>query len=72
MNYPTLHERSSQFSKSLKKLNKQLTGKLRLEVKPEADYTPVKQFLLDCKLENVGEGTSCLVKRCWMIFLQLD
>lgn len=49
-------ERSSQFSKSLKKLNKQLAGKLRLEVKSEADYTPIKQFLLGCKLENVGEG----------------
>ena len=49
-------ERSSKFSNSLKRLNKQLAGKLRLKVKPEADYTPVKQFLLDCKLENVGEG----------------
>jgi ABC-type lipoprotein export system ATPase subunit len=49
-------ERSAQFSRSLKKLNKRLEGKLRLEVKAESDRTPVIQFLLGCKLENVGEG----------------
>lgn len=49
-------ERSAQFSRSLKKLNKRLEGKLRLAVKAESDRTPVIQFLLGCRLENVGEG----------------
>lgn len=49
-------ERSALFSRSLKKLNKRLEGKLRLEVKAESDRTPVIQYLLGCKLDNVGEG----------------
>lgn len=49
-------ERSAQFERSLKKLNKQLEGKLRLKVRPESDRTPVIQFLLRCGLNNVGEG----------------
>lgn len=49
-------ERSAQFSRSLKKLNKRVDGKLRLNVKAESDRTPVIQFLLKCKLDNVGEG----------------
>ncbi len=52
----TRAERSAQFSRALKKLNKRLDGKLRLEVKSESDRTPVIQFLLGCKLDNVGEG----------------
>lgn len=49
-------DRIAQFQRSLKNLNKQLAGKLKLSVKPEADRTPVVQFLLGCKLEGVGEG----------------
>ncbi|MHB8368638.1 MAG: TrlF family AAA-like ATPase [Leptospirales bacterium] len=49
-------ERSAQFESSLKKLNKQLEGKLRLKVRPESDRSPVIQFLLGCGLSNVGEG----------------
>ena len=49
-------ERSAQFSRSLKKLNSRLAGKLRLEVKAESDRAPVIQFLLGCKLDNVAEG----------------
>ncbi|MFM8332318.1 MAG: TrlF family AAA-like ATPase [Candidatus Methylumidiphilus sp.] len=49
-------ERSALFERSLKHLNKRLTGKLRLAVKPEADCTPILQFLSGCKLENVGEA----------------
>lgn len=52
----TRAERSARFSRSLKKLNKRLAGKLRLEAKAESDRTPVIQFLLACKLDNVGEG----------------
>lgn len=49
-------DRSAQFERSLKNLNKRLSGKLKLTVKPEADRVPVIQFLLSCKLESVGEG----------------
>ncbi len=49
-------ERSSRLERSLKKLNKQLIGKLKLTVKPEADRTPVIKFLLSCDLENVGRA----------------
>ncbi|KJR96641.1 MAG: DNA repair protein [Desulfobulbaceae bacterium BRH_c16a] len=52
----TRAERSARFSRSLKKLNKRLAGKLRLEAMAESDRTPVIQFLLACKLDNVGEG----------------
>jgi ABC-type lipoprotein export system ATPase subunit len=38
-----------------KKLNKLLKGKLKIEVVPEADRMPLKAFLIDSKLEGVGE-----------------
>lgn len=47
--------RSALFSRSLKRLNKRLDGKLRLTVEVEADRTPVIEFLLNCRLDNVGE-----------------
>jgi ABC-type lipoprotein export system ATPase subunit len=40
---------------AVKRLNKRLKGKLSIDVKPAADRTSLKQFLLDCKLEGVGE-----------------
>jgi len=49
-------ERSSQFERSLKSLNRKLRGKLRLTLKPESDRTPVINFLISCNLENVGAG----------------
>jgi len=49
-------ERSSLFERSLKSLNKRLSGKLKLTVKPEAERAPVIRFLLDCRLESVAEG----------------
>lgn len=55
-------DRSAQFERSLKKLNRQLSGKLKLTIKPEADRVPVIQFLLGCKLENIGEGRLSWVK----------
>lgn len=55
-------DRSAQFERSLKSLNKRLSGKLKLTVKPEADRAPVIQFLLGCKLENVAEGRLSWVK----------
>jgi ABC-type lipoprotein export system ATPase subunit len=55
-------DRSAQFERSLKSLNRRLSGKLKLTVKPEADRAPVIQFLLGCKLESVGEGRLSWVK----------
>jgi DNA repair ATPase RecN len=49
-------ERSAQFERTLKSLNKKLSGKLKLTVKPEADRTPVIQYLLGCRLDGVAEG----------------
>lgn len=49
-------ERSAQFERTLKKLNKRLLGKLKLTVKPEAERQPVIQFLLGCRLDGIGEG----------------
>ncbi|MCI0556772.1 MAG: DNA repair protein, partial [Anaerolineae bacterium] len=48
--------RSAQFEKALKRLNKRLSGKLKLTVIPEAERHPVIQFLLNCQLESVAEG----------------
>lgn len=55
-------ERSAQFARSLKKLNKRLARKLRLEVKAESDRKPVVDFLLGCKLDGVGEARLAWVK----------
>jgi DNA repair ATPase RecN len=55
-------ERSAQFERSLKKLNKRLDKKLRLEVKAESDRKPVVDFLLGCKLDGVGEARLAWVK----------
>lgn len=49
-------ERSALFTRSLKKLNKRLNGKLRLDVEVGADRNPIFELLLKCRLENVGEG----------------
>ncbi|MNF39908.1 chromosome segregation protein [compost metagenome] len=38
-----------------KKLSKRLQGKLKVEVIAEADRSPLKKFLLDCRLEGIGE-----------------
>jgi ABC-type lipoprotein export system ATPase subunit len=49
-------ERSAQFARALKKLNRRLEDKLEMEIKPEAERRPVIDFLLNCKLEGIGEG----------------
>ncbi|POZ49964.1 TrlF family AAA-like ATPase [Methylovulum psychrotolerans] len=38
-----------------KKLNNRLKGKLKVEVAVEADRTPLKAFLLGCRLDGIGE-----------------
>lgn len=55
-------ERSSQFERSLKKLNKKLESKLKLTVKPESDRTPIIEFLMNCNLEGVGEKRLSWIK----------
>lgn len=41
--------------KAAKKLNKKLDGKLKVVIVPEADRTSLKAFLLESRLEGVGE-----------------
>ena len=48
--------RTAKFESSLKKLNKKLTDKLKLTVKPEANRQSVVDFLLTCNLEGVASG----------------
>lgn len=48
--------RSAQANRILKKLNKKLSGKLRLTIKPEGDRSPIIDHLLSCNLESVAEG----------------
>ena len=47
--------RSAHFERSLKKIKKKLKGQLKLTVLPEADRTPLVNYLIDCNLEGVGE-----------------
>ncbi len=55
-------DRSAQFARALKKLNKRLAGKVRLEVKAESDRRPVIDFLLSCRPDGVGEARLSWVK----------
>lgn len=55
-------ESSAQFERSLKKLNRQLSGKLRLRNAYESDREPVIQFLLKCQLENVATQRLAWIK----------
>lgn len=48
-------QRIQALQKAAKKLNKRLEGKLKVEIVPEADRTPLMAFLLGCKLDGVGE-----------------
>lgn len=48
-------QRIQALQKAAKKLNKRLEGKLNIEIVPEADRTPLINFLLSCKLEGIGE-----------------
>ncbi|WP_429500430.1 TrlF family AAA-like ATPase (plasmid) [Robbsia andropogonis] len=47
--------RTESLRSAAKKLNRRLEGKLKVEVVPDADRTPLKTFLLESKLEGVGE-----------------
>lgn len=48
-------QRIQVLQKAAKRLNKRLEGKLKVEIVPEADRSPLLNFLLGCKLEGVGE-----------------
>ena len=48
-------QRTGELQRTVKRLNRRLTGKLRLAVAPEGDRSALKKFLLDCNLERVGE-----------------
>lgn len=47
---------SSLVNTAIKRLNRKLDGKLRLQIVPESQRGAVVQFLLGCALENTGEG----------------
>jgi len=49
------NQRTKDLQSAARKLNRRLEGKLKVEVVPEADRTPLKTFLLDSNLESVGE-----------------
>ena len=48
-------DRIQVLKKSAKRLNKRLDGKLKVEIVPESDRTPLIKFLLRCGLDNIGE-----------------
>jgi len=48
-------QRTRSLQSAAKKLNRRLEGKLKVEVVADADRTPLKTFLLESKLEGVGE-----------------
>lgn len=49
-------QRIQALQKAAKRLNKRLEGKLKVEIVPEADRTPLMTFLLGCRLDGVGES----------------
>ena len=48
-------QRTKSLQSAAKKLNRRLDGKLKVAVVADADRTPLKTFLLESKLEGVGE-----------------
>lgn len=51
----TLSERASILQQALKRLQRKLKGKLRLEMKVEGDRQPLLNFLKSCNLEGIGD-----------------
>ena len=49
------HDRLQALQAATKRLNKRLAGRLRIEIEPEGDRRSLKDFLLACKLEGIGE-----------------
>jgi ABC-type cobalamin/Fe3+-siderophores transport system ATPase subunit len=49
------NNRWTALGKAVKELNKRLEGQLRVNFEPERIRTPLKNFILDCNLEGVGD-----------------
>lgn len=49
------HARLEALKAAAKRLNRRLEGRLRIEIQPAGDRRPLKDFLLKCQLEGVGE-----------------
>ena len=49
------HARLQALQAAAKRLNRRLEDRLRIEIQPEGDRRPLKDFLLKCQLEGVGE-----------------
>lgn len=47
--------RATALRQAVAKLNKRLKGKLKVELRVEGDRSRLKNFLVDCKLDGVGE-----------------
>lgn len=48
-------QRIQAMQRAAKKLNRRLEGKIKVEIVPEADRTPLMNFLVACKLDGVSE-----------------
>ncbi|GAC1038731.1 AAA family ATPase [Pseudomonas sp. No.117] len=48
-------ERISALVTAAKRMSRRLQGKLKIEIVPEADRSPILQYLLACRLESIGE-----------------
>ena len=51
----TQAHRSAKLLKGVKRINKKLAGKLKLNINVEGNRTPLMRFLMACKLDGVGE-----------------
>lgn len=60
-------QRIQALQRAAKRLNKRLEGKLKVEIVPEADRTPLMTFLLGCKLDGVGEKRLAWIEEAAMI-----
>lgn len=47
--------RLAALQKAAKRLTRKLEGKLKIEIVPEADRSPLVSYLLGCRLEGIGE-----------------
>jgi len=47
--------RTDALRKAAKLLNKRLEGRMRVDIAPEGNRAPLKEFLVNCRLEGVGE-----------------
>ncbi|WP_237133126.1 TrlF family AAA-like ATPase [Pseudohongiella sp. O18] len=60
-------QRIQALKRAAKRLNKQLEGKLKVEIVPEADRSPLLNFLLGCKLEGIGEKRLAWIEEAEMV-----